>query len=502
MLFNSLEFLIFFPIVTLFYFVLPHKARWVWLLAASYYFYMCWDAKYALLLALSTAITYLSGLLIDRANRTSEGARRARLKKLWVALSFFSNLAILAFFKYSGFVSDNLAALFGALGLTYTPARFSLVLPVGISFYTFQALSYTMDVYRGDVYAERNPFKYALFVSFFPQLVAGPIERSKNLLVQVGRRHAFDPDRVRDGLLLMLWGLFQKIVIADRAAYVVNHVFENWQTASGAALVMGVVLFAVQIYGDFAGYSDVAIGAAQVMGFQLMDNFKQPYLAQSCAEFWRRWHISLSSWFRDYLYIPLGGNRKGTGRKYLNLMVTFFASGLWHGADWSFVMWGVLNGAYQVAGDVTRPARDRLCRALHISRAWPVMKAARVAITFCLIDFAWLFFRADSMSQAVGILARLWQRLCASGVSLATFTSAGGLRHLGLDLPNLAALAVVIGILIAADLAKERRPLRPVITARPLPVRWAVYLAGIYALLIFGMYGPGFNASQFIYFQF
>ena len=301
MLFNSIDFLLFFPLVTAVYFLLPHQARWVWLLITSYYFYMCWNAKYALLIALSTLITYASGLLIHRAESISNETHRRRLKKLWVFLSFSSNLAILFFFKYFGFFLDNLSALTAMAGVAFKRPAFDVVLPVGISFYTFQALSYTVDVYRQEVKPERNPFRYALFVSFFPQLVAGPIERSKNLLSQLYERHTFDPDRVRDGMLLMLWGMFEKIVVADRLAILVDYVYQNYLELPGAAVVLATVFFAFQIYSDFAGYSHIAIGAAQVMGFRLMENFHQPYLAQSASEFWRRWHISLSSWFRDYL---------------------------------------------------------------------------------------------------------------------------------------------------------------------------------------------------------
>lgn len=495
MLFNSIDFLIFFPIVVVLYFLLPHRVRWVWLLVASYYFYMCWNPKYAVLIALSTAITYVSGLLIARANRIPDAARRARLRKLWVALSFVSNLAILAFFKYFTFLLDNLNAAFGLLGVSLSIPAFDIVLPVGISFYTFQALSYTMDVYRGEIEAEPNFFRYALFVSFFPQLVAGPIERSKNLLTQVHEKHTFDADRARDGLLLMLWGLIQKIVIADRVSRVVDAVFDAWTTMPAWAIVLAVVLFAVQIYCDFGGYSNIAIGAAQVMGFRLMENFRQPYLSRSCAEFWRRWHISLSTWFRDYLYIPLGGNRCSRWRKYFNLMVTFLASGLWHGAQWSYVAWGGLNGAFQVIGDILRPAREKICRALHINRESGLWRAVQVVTTFVLIDFAWLFFRAPSFMTALYMI-----RFTMRGGAV---VEPGTEVWLGLEPPELVVLVIAVLVLIVVDLIHEKKPdLRAVITARPLPVRWAVYLIGIYIVLIFGMYGPGFSEAQFIYFQF
>ena len=303
MLFNSLDFLIFFPIVALVYFLIPHRVRYLWLLGASYYFYMCWNPKYALLMLTSTAITFASGLLIDHADQKNHTS----LKKIWVAVSFVSNLAILFLFKYFDFALDNINRVLSLVGVQLIQPSFSLLLPVGISFYTFQALSYTMDVYRHDVVPERNFLKYALFVSFFPQLVAGPIERSSNLIHQIHERHTFDARRVAHGLCL---------VIADRAAIFVNSVYNDPANYNhfGFVSILATVLFAFQIYCDFASYSDIARGAAEVMGFTLMKNFNTPYFSQTVAEFWRRWHISLSSWFRDYLYIPLGGNRKGTGR--------------------------------------------------------------------------------------------------------------------------------------------------------------------------------------------
>ncbi|NCE64341.1 MBOAT family protein [Pseudoflavonifractor sp. 524-17] len=490
MLFNSVDFLLFFPVVTLLYFLLPHEIRWIWLLGASYYFYMCWNPKYALLMALSTGITYLSGLLIAGAEREGGEKRRVRLRKLWVALSFLSNLAILFFFKYWGFFWDNVEGTLGLAGIGLRRPAFDVMLPVGISFYTFQALSYTMDVYRGEVPAERNFFRYALFVSFFPQLVAGPIERSKNLLCQVRERHTFDANRARSGLLLMLWGYIQKMVIADRAAVVVNTVFDSYNQMPWWAILAGTVLFAVQIYCDFGGYSNLAIGAARVMGFRLMENFRQPYLSRSCGEFWRRWHISLSTWFRDCLYIPLGGNRKGKRRKYLNLLITFLASGLWHGASWNFVVWGGINGIYQIAGEVSRPAREKTWAALGLGRWKRLRGAVQVAVTFVLIDFAWLFFRAPSLLTALDILRHALTGGAAGAVSL------------GLAGPELRVMLLSIVVLIGVDLAGTRVQIPAKIMALPLPVRWIIYLAGIYAVLIFGMYGPGFSESQFIYFQF
>lgn len=335
MLFNSIDFLIFLPIVVLIYFLIPDKIKSLWLLIASYYFYMCWNAKYALLLLFSTVITYASGLLIERFKR-----KYVRYKKYILIFSLAANLALLFYFKYINFAFDILRSVFEGMHIQLNVPKFDIVLPVGISFYIFQALGYTIDVYRDEIYAEKNFLKYALFVSFFPQLVAGPIERSKNLLCQLATPKKFKFEEAREGLLLMLWGFFLKIVLADRIAIFVDTVYGDYTTYAGYYLILATVLFAFQIYCDFAGYSTIAIGVAKILGITLMENFKSPYLSTSVAEFWRNWHISLTSWFKDYLYIPLGGSRKGKFRKYLNKMIVFLLSGLWHGASMSFVVWG------------------------------------------------------------------------------------------------------------------------------------------------------------------
>lgn len=334
MIFNSYAFLAFFPIVTLAYYLMPMRARRPWLLAASYYFYMCWNAQYALLIAASTLVTYLCALALGRME--AKAGRRAVL-----ALGLAINLGILCFFKYFGFFTDTFARIAARLGVRMAIPAFDVLLPVGISFYTFQALGYMIDVYRGKLPPEHSLMRYALFVSFFPQLVAGPIERSENLLRQVNEDHPLDEKAVRDGLLVMLLGFFEKLVIADRASLYVDAVYGNWQQASGLQILLATVAFAFQIYGDFGGYSHIAIGAAKVLGYDLMENFRQPYFAVSVRDFWRRWHISLSTWFREYVYIPLGGNRKGKGRQLLNIAIVWLLTGLWHGASWNFVLWGV-----------------------------------------------------------------------------------------------------------------------------------------------------------------
>ncbi len=490
MVFNSYIFLIFFPIVVLIHFLLPKRVQYLWLLAASYYFYMNWDARYVLLLLFSTAVTYLSGIAMEKV-------RTDRARKSVVAVSFVLNVGVLFFFKYFNFAVDSLNFVLMHIGLAVPKPDFNLLLPVGISFYTFQALSYTMDVYRKDIAAERNFFRYALFVSFFPQLVAGPIERSKNLLSQVNETHRFDYDKMREGLLIMLWGYFLKLVVADRVAIVVNTVYGDPAQYGGAYIAVASVLFAVQIYCDFAGYSTIAIGAAKILGFQLMENFDCPYFALSIGEFWRRWHISLSSWFRDYLYIPLGGNRKGKLIKYRNLMIVFLVSGLWHGAAGTYVVWGLIHGVYQVIGSVTRPVRDRINEVLELDPQSIGHKLISGMITFGLVDLAWIFFRAESIGAAVSMIKSMLH-IGNIGILLK-----GGLYELGLNSKNMKVLFFSILVILFADYMKYKGiKIRETIIAQELWCRWLCYLAAFWFILIFGVWGGNYDASSFIYFQF
>ena len=405
MLFNSIDFLIFLPIVLVIYYIIPMKYKHIWLLISSYYFYMCWNAKYVLLIFVSTVITYLSGILIDKVEKTWPDVNDiGKYKKLILALSFVSNLGILFYFKYINFTLDIVTRVLSKMNISMNVPVFDVILPVGISFYTFQALSYSVDVYRGEVAPEHDFFRYALFVSFFPQLVAGPIERSKNLLTQLREPRKFDFGYAFDGILLMLWGFFLKIVLADRIAIFVDTVYGDCEHYQGIYLIVATVLFAVQIYCDFSGYSSIAMGTAKLLGIELMDNFNAPYLSTSVADFWRRWHISLTSWFKDYLYIPLGGSRRGTFRKYINKMIVFILSGLWHGAQLTFVVWGAINGLYQVIGEVLMPIRKKVSDIIGINRNSEGVYALSVLATFALVDFTWIFFRADSLGRAIYII--------------------------------------------------------------------------------------------------
>lgn len=515
MLFNSFSYLIFFPIVVLIHFMLPHRVRYIWLLVTSYYFYMCWNPKYSLLMAASTLITYLAGLLIGRENDLMDGYDRReegqdfshRLnksrqlcilrKKIWIFLSFASNLTILFFFKYFDFAVTNINVALGRFNMALLQPEFDVVLPVGISFYIFQALSYSMDLYRREIYVEKNPFKYALFVSFFPQLVAGPIERSKNLLIQVSQRHSFDFHRMRDGLLLILWGIFLKLVIADRVAILVNQVYNNYGDYVGLQIAIATIAFGIQIYCDFSSYSYIAIGSAQVLGFKLMENFRQPYFARSITEFWQRWHISLSTWFRDYLYVPLGGNRKGTLRKYLNIIIVFLVSGFWHGASWTFIIWGLLHGVFQVIGQMTRPFKNKIADSLSIRRDNFSYQFGQGVITFLLVNFAWIFFRAPDYTSAKGIITQLFAEWNP------WIFSDGSIFLLGLSKGNVTVLIIALCALIFGSVAGRMGiQVRQVLSRQGVIFRWIAYFLLIIYIMVFGVYGPGYSESQFIYFQF
>lgn len=365
---------------------------------------------------------------------------------------------------------------------------------MNLSFYTFQALSYSIDVYREKIRPEKNVFKYALFVSFFPQLVAGPIERSDHLLPQFDERHYFDPIRVKHGLELMLWGFFEKLVIADRVAIFVDQIYNHYEGYAFWEILLASMGFAIQIYCDFGGYSHIAIGAAQVLGFKLCDNFEQPYLAISIKDFWRRWHISLSTWFRDYLYIPLGGNRKGKLRYYANLMITFVVSGFWHGASWNYVIWGGIHGIYLILADITNPLKEKVLAILKVNRKNESYHLARIVITFLLTVFAWIFFRASSGYEAIMIIKQMF----SSYNPWVLFDMS--LYECGLSRRNVIILLLAILLLIVVDFFHEKRMrLRKWIDKQNFVARLMLYYMAVMIVLLFGIYGPAFDAGKFIY---
>lgn len=498
MLFNSIDFLIFLPIVLVIYYIIPMKYKHIWLLISSYYFYMCWNAKYALLIFASTVITYLSGILLDKVEKTWPDVNDiGKYKKLILALSFVSNLGILFYFKYINFTLDIVTRVLSKMNISMNVPVFDVILPVGISFYTFQALSYSVDVYRGEVAPEHDFFRYALFVSFFPQLVAGPIERSKNLLTQLREPRKFDFGYAFDGILLMLWGFFLKIVLADRIAIFVDTVYGDCEHYQGIYLIVATVLFAVQIYCDFSGYSSIAMGTAKLLGIELMDNFNAPYLSTSVADFWRRWHISLTSWFKDYLYIPLGGSKKGILRKYLNKMIVFMLSGLWHGAQLTFVVWGAINGLYQVIGEILMPIREKVSDALGVNRDSEGFCVLRAIVTFTMIDFSWIFFRADSLGRAVYIIKSIF-----NAENIWTLFD-GSLYNCGLDEKNFRLMIIAVIILLIADILKRKGiRVREIILRQDGYIKCLVVSFSILLIMVFGKYGPAYNAVNFIYFQF
>ena len=486
MLFNSLQFLVFFPVVTALFFVLPHRFRWVLLLGASCAFYMAFVPAYIFILLFTIVVDYWAGLLIEAA----PGSRR----KLYLALSLVANLGVLGVFKYYNFFAGNVEALLHWGGSTAALPLLRLLLPIGLSFHTFQAMSYTIEVYRGHQRAERHFGIYALYVLFYPQLVAGPIERPQNLLPQFHRKHYFDYDRVVSGLRLMAWGLFKKMVIADRLARLVNEVYDAPTHYRGLPLLVATVFFSVQIYCDFSGYSDIARGSARVMGFKLMRNFDRPYFSRSLPEFWRRWHISLSTWFRDYLYLPLGGSRVALPRACFNLLIVFLLSGLWHGASWTFLIWGALHGAYLVVGMLTRPGRQRLVERLRLPLLGsPVL---HVTLTYALVAFAWIFFRANSVPDALYISRHLFD----ASEALHEGTLFRGLVAVKVFYQRYEWLALA-GALLGLGLvetAQARVAVGGWVARQPAPVRWTLYY-GI--VLCIALLGPT-ERVQFIYFQF
>ncbi len=483
MLFNSFTFLLFFAVLVAVYYLVPHRFRWLLLLAASLYYYSTFNLNYVLLLIACTLIAYGAAWVI--AGTVSPGRR-----KLLLTLGVLASFAPLFIFKYYDFFSNSLGGVLAQVQGEAAPqlATLNLLVPAGLSFYTFSCLSYLLDVYHGKLPVEKHLGRFALYVSFFPKLLAGPIERATSFLPQVVKPVRFAPDRVTLGLQQMLWGLFKKVVIADRLGAFVDPVYKNPQLSSPVALVIASYFFAFQIYCDFSGYSDIAIGAARVLGFDLMENFRRAYLATSAPEFWgnRRWHISLSRWFRDYMYIPMGGSRVSRPRFYFNQMAVFVVSGLWHGANWTFVIWGALNGLYQILAVATEGLRARIGKVLHIPGFVGALLGSLV--TFHLVLIAWVFFRASSIDNALAVFTRIQ----------AAFPRLPTLFAMYNYTDEIILSVVLIGVLLLVELLDEHRQFWDKLRVRPTYVRWAVYYALIFSLIIFGKWG----LSQFVYMQF
>ncbi len=492
MLFNSFEFLFFFPIVTAIYFLLPHKFRWFHLLVASCIFYMAFIPVYIFILLFTIVIDYFAGIMIENA----EGKKR----KYFLILSIVANVGVLCVFKYYNFFVGNMDALLHLAHINTLPIPYLyIILPLGLSFHTFQAMSYTIEVYRGNQKAERHFGIYALYVMFYPQLVAGPIERPQNLIHQFHEKHMFDYQRVVSGLKLMAWGMFQKVVIADRLARVADNVFDHSSNFQGLALVIGVVFFTFQIYCDFAGYSDIAIGAAQVMGFDLMKNFNNPFQAKTIAEFWNRWHISLTTWFRDYIFYPLSisfSKRKGNRalKLYINVFLVFLISGLWHGANWTYVVWGGLHGLYLVFATITRNRREGLEQFTGLSRFPALSGLIDKFLVFSLVCLAMIFFRAKRISIALNLIPGIFK-----GWHFGLHYFSSTLVSLGIDSKDFYFSVLLIFFLEAVHYYQEKRgSMREFISLKPPIVRWAIYYSLLFTIMFWGVY----EHRQFIYFQF
>jgi D-alanyl-lipoteichoic acid acyltransferase DltB (MBOAT superfamily) len=472
MLFNSLIFLFFFPVTALIYFLLPNlRLRNLFLLFASYYFYMNWNPRYAILIAAVTGITYTSSLLLEK---WSSAGRRKAVAAICIVLI----LLVLFTYKYLGFAADVISGVLRSSGLAVKIPEFSILLPVGISFFSFQSIGYLVDVYRRTIPAERDFFTYALFISFFPQLVAGPIERASNLLPQFKIMHPFSPDQVLEGIRMMLWGYFLKLCVAERIAPYVDAVFNNYLFHNGNSLALGTFFFTFQIYGDFCGYSLIACGTSRCLGFRLMQNFAHPYFAESIRDFWRRWHISLSTWFMDYLYIPLGGNRCSTPRHIFNLIVTFLVSGIWHGANWTFVFWGLLHGVLVSGHTLYRKYLPEI-------RIWrPLHKLLAVSFTFVCVSLCWIFFRAESISAGFAIIRKI-------------FTERGQLFN-GDGLPNQLLGICCIMIMLSVEIKRELNPKFRLLHSDN-PAVCSLSMALLIALILLS---AAFHSGQFIYFQF
>ncbi len=482
MLFNSLEFSIFLPIVFVLYWFTNRdlKAQNTLLLLASYLFYGWWDWRFLSLIFFSSTVDYLVG---NELAKTEDSTKRKGL--LWISL--LVNLGLLGVFKYYNFFAQSFADAFSFFGSHIDPGRLDIILPVGISFYTFQTLSYTIDIYRGKLTPSKDPLSFYAYVSFFPQLVAGPIERATNLLPQFHQHRQFDYQNAVRGVVQIIWGLFKKVVIADNCAFIVNQIFSDYSNYSGSTLVVGAVLFAFQIYGDFSGYSDIAIGTARLFGFELKTNFSYPYFSRDIAEFWRRWHISLSTWFRDYLYIPLGGSKGGTRKTITNIFIIFIISGFWHGANWTFVFWGLLNAIYFLPLLFRKKNRTHLDLVAK-DRILPNLKECfGMLSTFILVIIGWIFFRAKTIEEAFDYLSII----CSSSLLEKPYAFGIGLEKIGIT-----GIAIMVMILIEWFGRRKDCPIW-INEKRPTYLQWVICYLLLMLLFLFGA-----PQQDFIYFQF
>lgn len=493
MSFNSLSFLIFFPVVTILYYITSHKWRWLVLLIASCMFYMAFIPWYIFILFYLIVVDYWAGLFIS--------SKKGQKRRVALFISILSNVGVLFLFKYFNFFQENTAQLAHIIHWNYSPQLLDLILPIGLSFHTFQSLSYVIEVYKRKYKPERHFGIYALYVMFYPQLVAGPIERPQELLPQFRTRHVFNENNVTEGLRRMLFGFFKKLVIADRLAILVNQIYGHPHYYVGFPLILATVAFAIQIYCDFSGYSDIAIGAAKVMGFSLRENFNYPYLARSIPDFWRRWHMSLYAWFRDYIYIPLGGNRKGKILQIRNILIVFFITGLWHGANWTYIVWGGIHGIYLVGALLISQQITPLIKIKLSPLSLSIFHILQGIMTFALVCFAWIFFRAASLSDAFYIATHLTTGIGSLmkvllHLQFTTFIQLAFLQGAGLGLKISQIEIALIAIIILEFMQFIQR--RKGIVGFPLFIRWGIYVA--LTLMVLNL-GPA-DQVPFIYFQF
>ena len=471
MLFNTIDYVIFLPVVIIVYYLIPFRFRWIFLLAASYYFYMSWKVEYIFLILFSTLVDYIAGLKMGKL--PDKKSRRP-----WLILSLFTNLGLLFFFKYFNFASENINLFFQQFGIPQELPLMKFLLPVGISFYTFQTLSYSIDVFYGRQKPERHLGYFALYVSFFPQLVAGPIERFSRLNPQLREKHNFTYENLANGLRLILYGLFIKMVIADNLSGIVDSIYASPSKYSSLDILTGIFLYSFQIYSDFYGYSVIAIGSALLMGISIMDNFNTPYLSKNISEFWQRWHISLSTWFRDYLYFPLGGNRVAKSRWVMNIMIVFVVSGLWHGANWTFIIWGALYGIVYLA-------ENGINKRFGLIKKYSPFSAGHIFLalkTFIIVSFIWVFFRSQSFGEAIDIFRLLFKNIHISDASLVIPSSTW----------------VFLIIFILSDIALYNKRFDRWVGSFSYLFRWSVYGVLIFAIIVFA----GVENFPFIYFQF
>lgn len=490
MLFNSLHYAIYFPIVVTLYFLLPHRFRWVWLLIASYYFYMAWIPIYVLLLIITTTVSYFTGILLYTTEKEF-------FRKLLLWGSIFINLGILFIFKYYNFFVDTIESIYGILGYQLVLPYSKLLLPIGISFYTFQAISYIVDVYRKEVEPERHFGIFALYVSFFPQLVAGPIERANSLIPQLKKEHEFDFERISDGLKIMAWGLFKKVVVADRLSYISSYVFAHPQAHEGPGLLLAMFFSSWQIYCDFSGYSDIAVGSAKVLGINLIQNFERPYFSSSFPELWRRWHISLMNWFRDYVFFPLGGSKFGIWRTCRNLLIVFTLSGLWHGANWTYVFWGFLMGVCLVISFLTREVRKHVVDKIGLTKFPSLHRVIQTLITYSIFLFFGVPFRAEKIGDVFYIWSHLWIGWGnpTRGMDFDDFIITLGMP----TQQEFNAAVIALGLLILVEGCKSFGiSLKEKLEQKNLLIRWSMYYLFLFLLAFYGVW----NSSPFIYFQF